>query len=242
MHTTHVRNLFNLRWKKIAILVLLVLHGLICNAQSIYKRKFQEFYDDKKFHLGIQFGTAITRFNITHSDAFMSRDSAYAIFSPAKSGINAGGIISYVLNDHFDLRFTPTLSLSGRAVTYRFNRGFEHTAFRDWTAWVDFPLLLKYKSQRRMNSRMYVVGGGQLSVETNVKRQQLAFNTLNSKSRDVSIVYGAGFEQFLEHSKLTLEIRFSHGLTNALQPAANVYSVGIARMTTHTINIYLIFE
>lgn len=240
MHTTHVRNLLNLRWKKIIVLSLVALNG--AHAQSVYKRKFQENYDDKRFHLGIQFGTAITRFNIRHSDAFVSRDSAYAIFSPAKSGINAGGIVSYVLSEHFDLRFTPTLSLSGRAVTYRFNRGFEHTAFRDWTAWVDFPLLLKYKSQRRMNSRMYAVAGGQLSIETNVKRQQLALNTLNSKSRDFSVVYGAGFEQFLQHSKLTLEIRFAHGLINALQPAANAYSVGIASMNTHTINIYLIFE
>jgi hypothetical protein len=66
--------------------------------------------------------------------------------------------------------------------------------------------------------------------------------TLDTKSSDLSLDYGIGYEQFFEFFKFAPELRFSHGLTNMLVPAKNSAGNGISKMTTHTVTLYLNFE
>jgi len=101
--------------------------------------------------------------------------------------------------------------------------------------------LLKYKSLRRVNSRMYMVAGFTLGLETNVKRSR-GGGQLDTKSSDFSVDYGVGYEQFFEFFKFAPELRFSHGLGNVFRPSKNSAGVGISKLTTHTVTLYLNFE
>lgn len=246
MHTSYLRHLFNLSGPKIALLVLL---GLLVSyegkSQGVgYVRRHLEFYDDKPIHYGFLFALPVTRFNLQHSDKFLESDSAYAIQSPAQGAFRMGFTVNAYLNDHFDVRTTPSISLYERQLKYSYPGGTERSEKREST-WIEIPLLLKYKSLRRVNSRMYLLAGVTLGIETNVKRSRGAFSAgerLETRTSDFTVDYGVGFEQFFQFFKFAPELRFSHGLVNMLQPSNNAVSVGISRLTTHTVTLYLNFE
>ena len=213
-------------------------------AQTSYKyiRKHLERYDDKTIHYGFYFAAPVTRFSVTYSPAFLTADSARRIYSPNQGAFRVGFVVNTFLDDRFDLRLTPSVSLYSREVLYDYPGGSTRKETREST-WVDFPVLLKYKSERRNNSRMYLLAGATFSIESNVRRKELqGASNLSTKNKDFSIEYGIGFEQFFEFFKLAPELRFSHGLTNLYNPGTNVASVGISRLTSHQVTLYLNFE
>uniref|UniRef100_UPI00357096C8 type IX secretion/gliding motility protein PorT/SprT n=1 Tax=Salmonirosea aquatica TaxID=2654236 RepID=UPI00357096C8 len=208
-----------------------------------YVRRHLEFYDDKPIHYGFLFAVPVTRFTIRHSDKFLESDSAFAISSPAQGAFRMGFTVNAFLTDHFDIRTTPSISLYERRVKFNYP-GSEKTESREST-WIEIPLLLKYKSARRVNTRMYMIAGVTLGIETNVKRSRGnagVNNQLDTRTSDFTVDYGVGFEQFFQFFKFAPELRFSHGLVNMLQPANNSASIGLNRLTTHTVTLYLNFE
>jgi hypothetical protein len=249
MHTPYLRRQFDLRGQKIALLVLLglcwVAKSTPARAQNaLNQRRFMEFYDDKTIHYGFFFAAPFTRFNVRHSEAFVNADSTTSIVSPTQPGFRMGFVFNVGLSRRFDFRITPTVSIYGRSVQYAFAGGSERTQLREST-WVEVPLLFKYKSERRGNTRMYVVGGLAFGIEANVRRKEnlgLYRERLATKTADVTVEYGVGLERFFEFFKFSPELRFSHGLVNLLDPNVSAYSQGVSRLTSHTVTLYLMFE
>ncbi|MCE7062541.1 porin family protein [Dyadobacter sp. CY343] len=206
-----------------------------------YRRKHLEYYDDKPIHYGILFAVPFTRFNVKHNSDFLAKDSAFVIQSPTQASFRMGFTVNAFLTEHFDLRTTPSVSLYERQVKFSYPNGTDKIEKREST-WIEVPLLLKYKSLRRVNSRMYMVAGVTLGIETNVKRSRGNSSRLDTKSTDFSIDYGVGYEQFFEFFKFAPELRFSHGLTNMFQPSKNSIGSGINKLSTHTVTLYLNFE
>jgi Outer membrane protein beta-barrel domain len=246
MYHSHLWNLLNLRWKKIGTVLFLVC--LLCQisvAQSgfKYRPKYQEGYEDKNIHFGFLFALPSTRFNFIHSNEFLSAsDSVSLITAPITQGFRMGFVFNKFLNDHWDIRTTPSVSLYERVVEYQFLKGSTRREIREAT-WIEIPLLVKYKSQRRMNSRMYMLAGVTFGFETNVRRRQLSGTSrLTTGTTDLTLDYGFGFEQFLPYTKLSPEIRFSHGLVNMYKQAENPTTLGLSRLTSHSITLYLMFE
>ena len=242
MHYTYLRDLFDLHRAKIILgILVLFMTAQEVKSQGIgYRRRHLEFYDDKPIHYGILFGVPFTRFNIKHNNDFVSKDSAFVIQSPTNAAFRMGFIVNAFLTDHFDIRTTPSVSLYERQVKFRYPNGTDKIEKREST-WIEIPLLLKYKSLRRVNSRMYMVAGFTLGLETNVKRSK-GGGQLDTKSSDFSVDYGVGYEQFFEFFKFAPELRFSHGLGNVFRPSKNSAGVGISKLTTHTVTLYLNFE
>ncbi len=215
--------------------------------QSTYKyvRKHKEDYDDKPIHFGFYYALPFTRYNVTYSPAFLDpiADSTLRITSPSTSGFRVGFTLNALLDDNFDLRSNPGISIYSRSVTYALANGTERTDVREST-WIELPILLKYKSARRVNSRMYLLAGATLGIETNVRRREaLSQGRLNTNTTDLSLEYGVGFEQFFEYFKFAPELRFSHGITNAFGgKGSSTGSAGIQRLTTHSVTLYLNFE
>jgi hypothetical protein len=247
MHTPHVRRSVNLHWaKSLIFLSLLISVADSVQAQGYaYFRKHLEFYDDKPIHYGFFFAMPVTRFTVRYSENYVNSPTVERLYSPNTPSFRVGMLLNAYMTDRFDFRFTPAVSLYGRSIKYEFTDKEPTQDVREST-WMEFPFLFKYKSERRRNSRMYLIAGATASVETNVrKRQQQSTGRLNTKTADFSVDYGFGFEQFLEYTKISPELRFSHGLVNLFSPtnastAAN--TAGIRRLTTHTVTLYLNFE
>lgn len=244
MDIAHLRRSINLHWAQaLTGFLLLALCAVSAQAQSYrYVRKHLERYDDKTIHYGFFFAAPISRFSVGYSPAFLSADSAYRIYSPNRANFRVGFVINAFVDNRFDLRLTPSVSLFTREVQYDYPGGTSRLERREST-WLDFPLLVKYKSERRNNSRMYLLAGGAFSIETNVRRREIqSASRLSTGTMDATLEYGVGFEQFFEFFKFAPELRFSHGLVNLYRPTSNVAGIGINKLTTHTITLYLNFE
>ena len=212
-----------------------------------YKRIYDEFYDDKIVHFGFLFGFGSSRFNVYHSKNFgagTSADTAVTIVSPGNFAFQVGGLVNFKLNDRFDFKTGMNIALYGREVNYRFVNSPDFPAELRESTWLEIPLLLKYKSQRRGNSRMFVDAGVKIGIEANVRKNAASSRKLDTKTGDLSLEYGVGFEQFFKYFKFTPELRFSHGLTNMFVTPTNnnIYARDIQRLNAHTVTLYLMFE
>ncbi len=244
MHAANIRHLFDLHRAQVTLaLPLLLLAGCftqVAGQGKGYVRKHLEFYDDRPVHFGFLFAMPVTRYSVRTGDSYVG-DSTLALYSPATTAFRMGFTISKVLSPEFDIRTTPSVTLYGRTVTYQYpNQKLDK--IREST-WVEVPLLLKYKSKRRANTRMYLLGGVTFGIETNVKNKiRFGAEQLNTKRSDITLDYGVGLERFFEFFKLAPELRFSHGLINMLNATGTRTMPGAARVTTHAVTLYLNFE
>lgn len=250
MDSTHFWRKFYLSRQKRLILsaTMLIISSLnytIVSAQGVgYFKKHMEHYEDRTLHYGFYFAAPSTSFNVKHSDSFVQKDSIYSITSPSTPGFTVGFLMNVRLSNRWDVRFSPmTVSIYGRQVEYKSpNRADAYPELREST-WVEFPVMLKYKSERRNNTRMYLLAGMKFGVEANVrKKESPSYGRLSTKTSDLCIEYGVGLERFFEYFKFAPELRFSHGLTNLFVPNKSPFSQGIDRLSSHTVTLYLMFE
>ncbi len=244
MHAVNIWHLFDLhRAQIILILVLLLLAGCftqVAGQGKGYVRKHLEFYDDRPVHFGFLFAMPVTRYSVRTDNSYVG-DSTLALYSPLTTAFRMGFTISKVLSPEFDIRTTPSVTLYGRTVTYEYPN-LKQDKIREST-WIEVPLLLKYKSKRRANTRMYLLAGTTFGFETNVKNKvRFGAEQLNTKRADVTLDYGVGLERFFEFFKLAPELRFSHGLVNMLGSTGMKTMPGVDRVTTHAVTFYLNFE
>ncbi len=217
------------------------------NAQNqTYKRVFDEFYDDRLVHFGFLFGGSNTFLDLRTSPYFVSPDdSTINVSSPGNFEFHVGLLAKFKLARRLELRVAPAITLTGRQIEYRFVTTSTKTDERNST-WFELPITLKYLSQRRFNSRMYVFGGVKVSFETGNRKIGAVQGQLDTYSTDFALEYGVGFEQFLQYTKFTPEIRFSHGLVNLFVPpsakSTSPYSKVLDGFFTHSVSFYFYFE
>ena len=254
MFTTYFWNKYHLYRQKVIFLTVLSCVFVIglsqeTNAQRYeYKRIYDEFYDDKIVHFGFLFGFGSSRFNVYHSKSFGTvsspTDSSVTIVSPGNFAFQVGGLVNFKLSDRLDFKTGMNIALYGREVDYRFTHSPDFPPELRESTWLEIPLLMKYKSQRRGNSRMFLDAGVKIGIEANVRKNAASTKRLDTRTGDLSLEYGIGFEQFFKYFKFTPELRFSHGLTNMLIPPtnSNPYVKDIQRLNAHTVTLYLMFE
>ncbi|MFT4032827.1 MAG: porin family protein [Siphonobacter sp.] len=239
-----VFSISGVKFKLASFLTFFLFCQMLSAQNTVYQRKHLEFYDDKTVHYGFFFGLPNTRFNIKHSsDIASGSDSISHATSPTTQGFQMGFMMNVYLSPRFDFRFSPlTVSIYTRRVDYAFQNGGTQRQSREST-WVEFPFMLKYKSIRRGNTRMYAVGGFKAGFEANLRKGSTRdVDRLNTKAADFSVEYGVGLERFFEFFKFTPELRFSHGIVNMIGNNNTSYTRSIKKLTSHTVTLYLMFE
>jgi len=199
--------------------------------------------DEKRLRYGIVIGGHSSIYKIKYSPEFVksSMDTVQSIQALNKPGFSLGGLINLRLAKYADLRLQPKVGFYEHELVYTYTgaRADRHHLI-DYII-VEFPLLLKYKSARRGNVRMYMIGGVNPSKRVSGKKddgeEKLPINNTN-----LSIEYGFGFDLYYPLFKFSPEIRFSHGLINLLDPVQNQYSAGLQSITAHSVTLYLIFS
>lgn len=160
--------------------------------------------------------------------------------SPRNFGFQIGGLANYSFNRFFELKSGINIALYDREITF-INANGEDTNITRESTWFEIPVLLKYKSLRRMNHRMYVLAGSKFGIEANVKKNSSA---LSAQNIDLAIEYGFGFEGFFKYFKFTPEIRFSHGIANLYSAPSSTTSPysNVSRLNSHNVTLYINFE
>lgn len=237
--------MLNLHRKEIILFTLF----LICTNISFgqIRIKYQPNYDNKKVHFGYFLGLANTHYNVKFNNSYLAdvnNSKVYAISSPTSTGIKAGGLVNVYINDYLDFRFSP-LSVAIYSRKLLENDSIAHN--QEDKAWFEIPVQLKYKSERRHNSRMFVFAGLKYGFETNVvnkRNSNTLVNNFTTKTSDFSVEYGMGLELFREYFKVTPELHFSHGMKNMINPGGNRLSFlsYVDKLKTHSVTLYIVFQ
>lgn len=199
--------------------------------------------DDKKIHFGFSLGIHGSGFRIKHTDNFVTSalDSLQSIQNIDKIGFSIGPIVNFRLARYFDLRIMfPKVGFNEYSIAYTFTDGRKKNILIE-SVTVEFPTLIKYKSVRRGNIRMYMIGGLNPSISPGKKNKQKSEETLSTKHTNLALEYGFGFDFYYPLFKFSPEIRFSRGLKNILGEE-NDFSAGIQSLATHSVSLYLIFS
>lgn len=248
MQTAYFWNKLNICRAK-TLIILLMLTGMALSAEAQRSNRRIQInnpgYDDKYFSYGFLIGGHTTSYSLKYSSRFVSDafDSVYAINPRYSPGFQLGFIINLRLQEFFDLRLTPTVAFNEYLVEYQY---VDDPAIKELveTTVVELPIMLKYKSERRGNMRMYVVGGLKPGFEASGKNdiENVGGDNLETKIFNLSVDIGAGFDIYYPLFKFSPEIRYSRGMVNMLDDPNNEYGQGIDDLKTNTISLILHFQ
>ncbi len=244
--------IFNIRCKlnicrREVVIIILLLGGFVghVNAQRNVVMN-NPHYDDRFLSYGFLIGIHTTTYQLKYSDRFTSNnlDSIYSISPSWSPGFSLGFIVNLRLSEFFDVRLLPKVAFYEHRVQYLRLDAPKIDELVETTV-VELPLLLKYKSERRGNFRMYMVGGIKPGFEASGKNDvdEVSKQNLPIKTFNLSLDAGFGIDMYYPLFKFSPEIRFSKGITNMLgNEANNPLSEGIDRLNTNTITLYLLFQ
>ncbi len=264
MATTHIRHQLRLHGAQIKRLALLGMLGLLVPTAALAQRKASSkasrgkggtvksitvknlpAYDERWFHPGMYIGFTGSRFIIEHSQSYIDKQNiiANSVVSPSLGVGFIGDARLGEAGSPFILRFAPGVTFLTRRVEFR-PRGYpnpDSIVTQEVTSTViQFPLLLKYQSDRRRNTRAYMIAGLSPSLTASSRRNDPLRTQLRALDSDLTLEYGVGLDLFYPLFKLAPELRFSHGLRNLLVAGdKDVFSRSLQSLSTNSVTLYL---
>lgn len=246
MQASYIWNKFYLHGSKIILLTALLMLAQAVHGQRIrYVRLNNPNYDRRKLSYGFLIGLHSSTYQINYAQKFVTHsfDTVYAVQPLWSGGFALGFIVNYKLAEFLDLRLTPDVAFYENRIRYSYTNKMPSSDQLAETVMVEFPLLLKYKSERRGNVRMYMVGGVKPAIEASGKKDiENSRVGLEVKGSNLSLEAGFGFDLYFPLFKFSPEIRFSRGMTNILSNTTNIYGQPLSRINTNTVTLYLLFQ
>jgi hypothetical protein len=244
MHTPYLRHLLHLPGKKILTgLLLLLCTATGASAQDSFQQNLP-FSDARRLHYGFSIGLHSSAFRLKYSDAFIAEelDTLHSIMPRNSFGFSLGFIADFRLHDQANLRVLPKVSFYEFGVDFNSVGGNVNTQLIEAT-YIELPVMVKLKTQRHKNFRMYVSGGLAPGLEVSgKKRKELTDNRLLTQDFNLTAEIGFGVDMYFPLFKFSPEIRLSRGLLNMLREDPSGYSRGLSSLTTNVFTLYLQFS
>lgn len=243
MQVTYFWNKLHIHRNQVVLIVCLAALSLTAEAQKTrWVQRNNPNYDNKKLTYGFLLALHSSNYQIKYSDAFVTQqfDTVHSVSPEWTSGFTLGFIVNYRFTEYLDVRLTPQVAFYEQKVRYQFtNETFEDALVE--STMVEFPLLLKYKSERRGNIRMYMIGGAKPAIEASGKKDKTK-SELELTSTNLSLEAGFGFDLYYPLFKFSPEIRFSHGIVDVLGTRKNDFGQPLQRVNTNSVTIYFLFQ
>lgn len=201
-------------------------------------------YDRKPVHFGFLLGINSMDFKIT--PRAIQADTLFILKSQEQKGFNLGIVSNFRLGRNTDLRFLPTLSFAERVINYtiEIEEEIEEIKKDVESTFIEFPLNLKFKSNRYNNGRAYLLTGLKYNIDLasqkdiNDEGQEL----IKLKKNDLMYEIGFGIDFYLEYFKFSPEFKATFGLVDMLVEDDSIYSNSIKKMLTQGFTVTLTFE
>jgi hypothetical protein len=247
MYFADIRNKFNLFGAKVIVTCIVLMCCAFSSMAQYQKwaRRNNPNYDQRKMTYGFLIGLHTTAYQIRYSDLFVTPalDNLHSVQPQWSPGFVLGLIVNYRLADFLDLRLTPQVAFYEHRLQYIYNDKTPKDEQVVETTVVEFPFLLKYKSTRRGNIRMYMIGGIKPGFEASGKKEvDNTVSSLEVKNFSTNLDVGFGFDLYYPLFKFSPEIRFSRGLNNLLDNTTNKYGQPLKSVNTNTITVYFLFQ
>jgi hypothetical protein len=244
MHTINIWNKLVVYRHKIILTIIVLLACNMAHAQ-LFRWVYQNNpnYDTRKVSYGFMIGLHTSAYQVKYSDQFVTPkfDTVHSVMAEFSPGFSLGFLVNMRVNEFVDLRIMPKAGFYTHKLRYTYTDESTDVQFVESTH-VELPILLKYKSMRRGNVRMYMVGGVTPGIELSGKNEIKSTSELNIRRTNLQVEGGLGFDFYFPLFKFSQEIRFARGLVNVLGDESNAYTDPISRLNTNTIAVYLIFQ
>ncbi len=224
--------------------------------------------DAPVIHFGFQLGANTNSFTVIKKPNFqdytinsagrngdVTSGRLQIIQSRFTTGFHLGLVANLRLNDNLDFRFTPDVNFADRTLAYGYATLTTSGQYKNpiiktiSSTYLDFPFLLKFKSDRKGNIRSYIIGGLQYSHDIVPKKKtddtglDAADKIVKVNSNIISYKAGIGIDLYYEYFKMSPELSITNGLTNGLDRSnANAFSNPLSRLYPTAIMFTLYFE
>lgn len=235
------------------IIVILLLFLTACGPAFSQRREIIKNlpkYDRQFVHFGFILGVNTMNFVVKQNPNLKNYDSIYVVETSPEMGFTLGIVSNLHLGNNLDLRFLPGLSFGTRNIEYTLNtsvNGVPVTApfvKKVESTYIEFPLLLKFKSNRYGNMRAYIIGGGRYSLDlaSQAKVSDEGKKTVKLYRNDYMYEVGFGFDFYLEYFKFSPEIKVAYGLRDLLKREDHIFSQSVDALRSKCIFISFTFE
>ena len=209
-------------------------------------------YDEKLVHYGFLFGGHISGYRTKYSDLFLSAQLAelHAVVAEMRGGFKLGFIVNFHLLQYLDLRLSYTVGFYDYRFSYEFLDGTVMDTRSDLTL-QELPILLKYRSVRRDNHGVYLLGGVNISLEVTGKEDADIFQSSPFlRGYNIALETGIGVDIYFPYFKFSTEVRYAHGLKDQLlQPEEELSQVAdyhfaktLTSIRPHNVSLFITFE
>ena len=201
-------------------------------------------YDRKPVHFGFLLGINSMDFKITPVNE--QADSLFILKSQDQKGFNLGIVSNFRLGRNADIRFLPTLSFAERVINYTLENDDEIEEIKKdiESTFIEFPLNLKFKSNRYNNGRAYLLTGLKYNIDLASQKDidDEGQELIKLKKNDLMYEIGFGIDFYLEYFKFSPEFKATFGLVDMLVNDDSIYSNSIKKMLTQGFTVTLTFE
>lgn len=206
-------------------------------------------FDNRLYHFGFLLSYNQSSFYIDRALATSFRDSLLGIENVPQAGFNLALMASLNMTKNINLRFVPGLSFQDRGLNYRFLKAdgtIDASVKRTESVWLEFPLLLKLRTNRVHNFAAYALTGAKYSLD--MQSQKDVSNTvakdivIKLQDRDFCVEAGGGFDFFLPYFKFSIEMKAAFGMRNLLIQENNLYTTPLQSLRTRAFVMSFCFE
>ena len=232
--------------RKAAMVFIACILSVSMYAQDMHVKN-QPTYDRAPWHPGFTLGFNTADFVVHWGPSLNQSDSLQQITSQSNSGLNLGIIADLRLSDNFNLRFVPTLVFASRELDYTFGQNgvVKHQVAKlVQSTFIEFPLMVKFKSVRLNNMRLYVIGGVKYSHDfiAQSKVQDLKKQIVKLTQDDFGYEMGVGIDIYFEFFKLSPELKVYHGIHDLLIHEDTPFSKNLGGLFSKIFYIQFYFE
>ena len=225
--------------RKIVVLLLFISKAIFTAAQPNLEQ-----YDNRILHFGFTLAGNIGRAHLDVKTLELPNDSLRQMTVKSFPGIGLGAITNLHLNDNMDIRLmAPVISFVQRNMVYQFENSRDEVKIE--SAYCDASLLFKYKSARRKNTRLSVIGGGRMSYDfaSAVKKNRgLQDPVVSLNPITFGWEAGVGFDFYFEYFKFSPEIKACQTFGNAMYRDGFIFTNYIQNISPQLIQFSLHFE
>lgn len=194
-------------------------------------------FEKRHYHFGYSISVNRMDFSIKPAENLTNFDSLMIIQSNPQYGFKVGIIGDLHFGKNFDLRFIPGISLGQRNLDYTFktrNSQINEKKYSE-SAFVDLPLLIKYKSKRLCNTAAYIISGANYTIDMASLFKNKSNNDdvlIKLKKCDVAYEIGTGFDFYTFSSKISIELKMSYGFKDLLKRENNTFTNSIEKLSS----------
>ena len=207
-------------------------------------------FDMNTFHFGFILGYNNANFFLDVKPGKIPQDSVLVVNSKSSPGFHLGIVSSLNFNKNLRLRFVPSISFQERILEYQFREpsgavsSFQKNVE---STLLEFPLLLKFRTNRINNVAYYLIAGGKVTLD--MATQKDVDNTFDPdeiviklEKTDYAAEVGAGMDFFLPYFKFAIELKTAIGIPNLLIDDGTPFSDPIESLRSKTFYVSFTFE